>query len=368
MAADGDVSDVSIVFTIPDLSAEPGRFRGAVLPVRMTSSYLISTQSMFPEGGPRNKNCDDASKSTPVQGCVIVTSMPYIKTFALSGAGTGNIDLEDRAKLISGTTHLADIAIGTVMVAAEPGANIKDQDGNPFTSFSGDLAGDVAIKVASSQFRDGDIVYIDDNGDKAPGDSRELFVIAGGMATGDRALPTPDEGTPMATWKVMYRPNGKDALMHGTTMTVSAMTDFSDRDHMNRAAKMDDETSITSMLNLNGIRPNPAKAYAIAPLTSSDMANVRITCESGKACNVFLSCHDGMGTEYFGDAGFMVPANGTVRKNQMELSAALGMMEGEGWTGRLACEALSTAPISVQVLTRAEGVLVNNTYVGSGGM
>ena len=356
----------TITFTIPDLSATPGRTKGVVNPVRITSSYMLSTQSNFPEGSPKNANCDDATKATPAQGCRIVNAQDYVAEFTLGGAGTGNIDLADRTKLIAGEKHVPDIAIGTVTVKAAAGTTIKDQDGTAVT-FAGDLAGDVVITVQSDQFRDGDIVYIDDDGDKKPGDSRERLSITDGKATTTRDLEEDTDDAKCCTWTVRYVPNGEDALMHDTEMKLSAMTDFTNRDNMNSSAKAGDATSVTSSLLLNGIRPNPAKAYAVAPIGSTDTANVRITCENAKKCNAFLSCYDGSGMDYFGEAGVEVPANGTVRLNQDELSEALGMMAGESWSGRLSCDVLSTAPVSVQVLTRAAGVLVNNTYVGEGG-
>ena len=49
----------------------------------------------------------------------------------------------------------------------------------------------------------------------------------------------------------------------------------------------------------------------------------------------------------------------------MQIAEALGL--AEGWEGRMSCDILSTAPISVQVLTRAAGVLVNNTDISEGG-
>ena len=350
-----------ITFTLPDVEATG---RSATKPVRMSSSYSIAKTSNFPEGGPRNAACGETADGQPAsaRGCKVVNAMNKISGFTLSGAASGMIDLADRAKLVGGDgNQMADIAIGTVTVAVADaaGTSIMGQDGKP-ASLTSDLAGDVAISVASSQFRDGDIVYIDDNKSKTQDDGRELFVIADGAATADRAIKA-------GSWTVRYMPNGEDALMHGTALTVSAKTDFTDRDNLNSDAKAGTAKSITSMLNLAGIKPNPAMAYAIAPLSSTDMSNVRITCESGKACMAFLSCHDGDGTDYFGDMGVEVPANGTARLNQMAVSEALGMAEGEGWSGRLACDVLSTAPISVQVLTRAEGVLVNNTYVGEGG-
>ena len=350
-----------ITFTVPDLTAT-GRSKTA--PVRMNSSYSISKTSDFPEGGPKNKACGEEVDGQPAsaRGCQIVKAANKIDKFTLGGAAMGKIDLANRAKLISGTKNIDEIAIGTVtvVVADKAGTSIMGQDGKA-ASLTGDLAGDVAISVASSQFRDGDIVYIDDNGSGSQDDSRELFDISGGVATADRAIKA-------GSWRIMYVPNGDDALTHGTAMVVSAATDFTDRENKNMDAKdAGASKSITTMLDLAGIKPNPAMAYAIASLDDEDTSNVRITCESGKACNAFLSCHDQAGKEYFGDAGMEIAANATTRLDQAGINAALGIADGESWSGRLACEVLSTAPVSVQVLTRAAGVLVNNTYVGEGG-
>jgi hypothetical protein len=374
-AGDDWDGDNTITFTVPDVTATD---RNAWAFVRMSSSYSVAKQSNFPEGAPMNANCDPGfllpvgipDRATTTRGCRVVQVASHITSFDVGSASASSIDLADRAKLIGADRkHLADVAIGKVTVAAAAPGSVMGQDGKA-ASFTGDLSGDLEIMVASSQFGDGDIVYIDDDGNKKPDDSRELFDIDDGMATSDRPLKA-------GSWTVRYMPNGEDALTHGTTLTVSATTDFSDRENMNARASLKTGTppkdfdpkrySVTSTLGLNGIRGSPAKAYAIAPLDSSDTANLRITCESGRGCQAFLSCHDGMGMDYFGDEGIMVPGNGTVRLDQMMISAELGMMEDEGWSGRLSCEVLSTAPISIQVLTRAAGVLVNNTYVGPGG-
>ena len=55
----------------------------------------------------------------------------------------------------------------------------------------------------------------------------------------------------------------------------------------------------------------------------------------------------------------------TVRWDQMDIAGALGL--DDGWTGRMRCDVLSSAEITVQVLTRSEGVLVNNTATSEGG-
>ena len=118
---------------------------------------------------------------------------------------------------------------------------------------------------------------------------------------------------------------------------------------------------------MHGIRDRVAKAYAIPPLTSTDTANVRVTCETSAKvrCNVFLDCKDQGGMNTFDEAGAMVGPGMTLRWSQMEIADALGV--SEGWEGRLACDVLSSAPFTVQVLTRAVGVLVNNTAIGEGG-
>ena len=350
-----------LTFKVPDLTAT-GRSDKA--PVRMSASFSISKTSDFPEGGPGNKACGEKNTDgtqASARGCKVVNADKKINMFSLGGAAMGKIDLANRSKLISGTKNIDEIAIGTVTVgvADKAGTEIMGQDGKP-ASLTGDLAGDVTISVASSQFRDGDIVYIDDNGSKSQDDSRELFDISGGVATADRAIKA-------GSWTVIYVPNGDDALTHGTEMKVSAATDFTDRENLNMDAKMGASKSITTMLDLAGIRPNPAMAYAIAPLDNADTSNVRITCESGKACNAFLSCHDQAGNDYFGDAGIEIAANATAALDQTGVNAALGIADGESWSGRLACDVLSTAPVSVQVLTRSADVLVNNTYVEGGG-
>lgn len=359
-AAAGWTATTIITFTVPDLTATG---RSDTKPVRMSASFSISKTSNFPEGGPANKACGETNMDgtqASARGCQVVKADDYISTFTLGGKTTGKIDLANRAKLIGADgKHMDEIAIGTVTVGVNAAGDIRGQDGAA-ASLTGDLSGDVAISIASSQFRDGDIVYIDDNASKSQDDAREVFSIADGVATADRSIKT-------GTWTVRYIPNGMDPLMHNTRLALSAMTDFTDRENKNVAAKMGDDSTVTSMLDLNGIQGSPAMAYAIAPLDSTDTTNVRITCESGKACHAFLSCHDGMGMDYFGNEGIEVPANGTVRLDQSGVSMALGMMEGEGWSGRLSCDVLSTAPVSVQVLTRAMGVLVNNTYVGEGG-
>ena len=356
----------SIYFVVPDLTATD---RSATAPVRM-SAVMSRSSGNFPDGHPSNRNCDPRSGDTAatVRGCKLINVAPYISRFDLSGQRVGKIDLVDRTKLIDEDgEQLADVPIGTVTLTAAAGNAILDRDGRP-ARFAGGLAGNVRFAVASSKLREGDIVYIDDDGNKQPS-ARETFAVRGSAATTGRPLKA-------GTWTIRYRPNGKDDLTHDSSFTVSAATDFKDGGNLDATATEKTAAgrdyaparkAVVSTLKLNGITGTPAKAYAVAPIGSTDTSNVRITCESGMPCGVFLDCRDSDGKRYFGDAGVTVPPDGTVRLHQTALNDALGLIEGDTWSGRLACDVLSTAPISVQVLTRAAGVLVNNTYVGEGG-
>ena len=248
--------------------------------------------------------------------------------------------------------------LATVTVAANFAAGARDQDGDMIDAdygFSNDLAGSLAITVASARAStDDDKVYIDSNGNKKV-DGREEFEMDGVAA----------DTVPLAAGPlhVFYVPSGDDALKHRTSFSTTATTEFSDLGNKNTGTPK----AAVATLKLFGIKDAAAKAYAIAPISSTDTANVRVTCETTAktGCNVFLDCTDPMGMNTFGEAGAMVGPGMTVRWDQMDIAGALGL--DDGWTGRMRCDVLSSAEITVQVLTRSEGVLVNNTATSEGG-
>ena len=301
---------------------------------------------------------------TTTVGCPLVTVHKVLTELKLT-AGGGEISLapaDMRTVLVSGSGKALDpqrVKIATVSVTSNfgstvPGEETKDAEGNVLKDFSGGaLRGNLTVSVSSDGLRDGDVVYSDANANKAV-DGTEAFDRGAGTATDTLALN--------GTYAVYYVPNGEDALKHRTKFTIGATTEFTLPGNKNASA-----TPATATLTLHGIMDDSVKAYAIAPLTSTDVTNVRVKCESGLAagCNVFLECTDGMGMSTFGEGGAMIAAGASVRWDQEDIAEALGFGMMEGWEGRLSCEVLSTADISVQVLTRAAGVLVNNTYVSS---
>jgi hypothetical protein len=281
--------------------------------------------------------------------CPVVHAHKVITGISNSGgAGTISLKPEDMRMAL---VPAGRVALSTVTVAADFGmGGVRNAEGEVLVdSFAGSMAGTLAISVASDKFNDGDVVYIDADGDKTA-DTGELFVIADGVASDSVDLST-------EAVTVYYQPSGDVPLTHRSSFAINAGTEFSAADNKNRAAKPAKAT-----LSLDGITGAGVKAYAIAPVGSTDKANVRVTCESSAeaGCRVFFECRDQAGMNTFGEAGAAVGPNMTGTWQQEDIQEALGI---DAWEGRLSCNVLATADISVQVLTRAVGVLVNNTSV-----
>ena len=266
----------------------------------------------------------------------------------MGGSGTISLDPDHgRMQLApAGPVKLSTVQIKT----AFGGGGVWNAEGEVITDkFEDAMAGTLAISVASDKFNEGDIVYIDANKNKTA-DTGEQFVISNGVATDSVGLSTD-------AVDVYYLPSGEHALTHRSKFTISARTEFSKATNKNRSAK-----PVTATLSLAGISTDGVKAYAIAPVSSTDRANVRVTCESSlpAGCRVFFECRDQAGMSTFGEGGEAVGPNMTSIWQQEGIQDALGI---DSWEGRLSCNVLSTAPVSVQVLTRSVGVLVNNTSV-----
>ena len=348
-----------IVFLIPDVEAS-----GLKGPNAMGMGAVSSMVSMSIEQPKMGAGDSELSESimdggkcgatvvSEVMGaqvsCPIVTAVTTVSAVTnVKNDGTISLDPDHgRMQLVpEGAVKLSTIGVTTTEYFGAM-SGVRDADGNPLPDdFSGVFAGTLAISVESDRFQDGDTVYIDDGGEVG-----DRFVISNGVAS--RSV---DLGS--GPVNVMYLPSGDAPLRHETEFATNASTEFSGDANLNRSAP-----EAVSTLRLQGISERGVKAYAIAPVGATDEANVRVTCEVGKedGCRVFFECRDQAGTSTFGEAGAAVGPNQTVRWDQAGIQDALGV---DGWTGRLSCNVLSTEPVSVQVLTRSEGVLVNNTSV-----
>ena len=348
-----------MVFLIPDVEASGLRAgnamgvgkRSAMVSMSIAQPKMGSGDSEVSESIMMGGYCGDEQVSEVMGAqvsCPIVDAVQTVSGVTNSG-GAGTISLDPdhgRMQLVpEGAVKLSTIGVTTTdHFGAMSG--VRDADGDPLPGdFSGVFAGTLAIEVKSDRFQEGDMVYIADGTDVG-----EEFSISNGVAS--RAV---DLGS--GSVNVMYLPSGDAALTHKTEFTTTASTEFSGDANLNRSA-----TAAKATLRLQGIADDGVKAYAIAPVGHTDMSNVRVTCESSAeaGCRVFFECRDQAGMGTFGEAGAAVGPNATMRWNQEGIQDALGI---DNWEGRLACNVLSTAPVSVQVLTRSNDVLVNNTSV-----
>ena len=214
-----------------------------------------------------------------------------------------------------------------------------------------------------SLFNEGDMLFIDYDGDKDVGGSETIAIDPDmtNMAEGTALSIDPDvfKGG-VGSFTVYYRAGGKMDIHHGAMINLTASVDYSSPSATDEDAK---KTSTT--FNLEGVA-NEVMAYAIPHSTNKigDKANVRVRCESSPGCRVFLECWDDMGMRMFDDAG-MIEGDALVRWDAAAIEGVLGITEP---TSRHSCRILSVGKVTVQQLTRDgnSGTLVNNTYVGAG--
>ena len=214
-----------------------------------------------------------------------------------------------------------------------------------------------------SLFNEGDMLFIDYDGDKDVGGSETIAIDPDmtNMAEGTALSIDPDvfKGG-VGSFTVYYRAGGKMDIHHGAMINLTASVDYSAP-----SATDEDPKKTSTTFNLEGVG-NAVMAYAIPHSTNGtgDKANVRVRCESSTGCRVFLECWDDMGMRMFDDAG-MIEGNALVRWDAAAIEDVLGITEP---TSRHSCRILSVGGVTVQQLTRDGNskTLVNNTYVGGG--
>ena len=200
--------------------------------------------------------------------------------------------------------HIARITVGVTDVAAGP----LQLDGDVYSiDRREDGDGEVNATV-TGDFRTGDTVYLDMNRNGAPDAGEALTLGSDGSMTGDFRLvdvagnpnaPATDETAREegvgSTW-LRYRPNGTDALRPTQFRTVFALDydlDTSDTETLPHVAYNTTYAGVEST----------QKAYAIPPIGSADVGNVRVKCEAATECTVYLECDDQAGDSWFANAG-----------------------------------------------------------------
>ena len=187
--------------------------------------------------------------------------------------------------------------------------DILDLDGTPIDA---GLRGTLTISVAGTRglFNDGDMMFVDYDGDGNSGDSEEIE-LDGKVGEGSARSINPDKSDSFSggdvsstgNFAVHYMASGQGAINHESMITVTASVDYNDP-----SAKSEGAKSSTATLKFAGVG-NPVMAYAIPHSANGngDKGNVRVRCEEAppgdeEACRVFLECWDQMGNRGFGEA------------------------------------------------------------------
>ena len=254
-------------------------------------------------------------------------------------------------------------------VVGVPSADVLQWNGEAFSIANRENgAGDLVVGV-TGEFRSGDTVFLDLNGNWQA-ENNERLTLRDGVMSGRFGLidiagiPT-DSDMRMQTEGVagrwlLFRPNGTDTLRpadYRTTLSVD-FTLGSNRDKVGGTSISADLATSYTTIDPSATR----QAYAIPPVGSTDLGNIRVKCEVAVGCPLYLECDDSAGDSWFRALEEPVAGRATMRLNSAMLAEQLGISE-DGWEGRLSCNVMSTQTISVQVLTRSGDVLVNNTYI-----
>lgn len=258
-------------------------------------------------------------------------------TMAVANGRGGLINVDDRTSLASASRGY--VALGTVGVTVD--SSVMQANGSPFSVAAGQ-AGAGFLTVSTSGEVPMGSMFLDLDGDSRM-DTGESGSIAISAAVNGRT-----------NWLVAI-PDGSSIIRPGQTIATFAMSFTAN------GSRQQPPVSAYSEVTYDGAGTGK-KAYAIASAGSSDVSNVRVKCESStRACQVYFACDaQSDGADIFGKAPEEIQPLATM----VYSGSSLADIFGDDWSGRLGCEVISVGgDISVQVLTRAAGVLVNNTYV-----
>ena len=291
----------------------------------------------------------------------------------------------DRTTFVTeGPGTLGTVTVGLKAAAvcegdSPPSDCILQRNGDPFSiSRREDGEGNVVVTV-TGDFRTGDVVWLDADGDRTASASEMLtlgddgamsgtFELADVAGNSEAARGTLDREEGIAARTLYYRPNGEDALRPSEFRT-RASVDFDDTDAADKGAQESRFTTVYAMAaDPSGTGAAAAveamrTAAAVPALTAADVGNLRIKCEVSSPCVIHLECDDVSGETWFARLDEPIPGRATLHLTASDIAEALGIAAEEGWDDSLSCAILGSRDISVQVLTRSGGVLVNHTYV-----
>ena len=323
-----------------------------------------------------------ATTATGDRPAVALVAFTNALTFSAAGGGTSDIDITGSRTMVQPTAGRAQATLASVTVGVTDTADDgpKQLGGNLFSiAPRQDGEGHLVVSVTGEFHAMGDQVWLDLDGDRTP-DAGELLALSEGAmsgrfnlnqvagdarSTGDSDAAERQRNEGVATRNLIFLPNGTETL-RPATYTSTFSVDF--REDANRDKQPTSQTHTTRYFVQEGSNPVyigddlTRHAYAIPPLGHADEGTVRVKCETATACPLYLECDDSGGGSWFATMSTPIAPRSTVQLSSETIASELDVGEA-GWTGRLSCTMMSTRDISLQVLTRSGGALINNTYV-----
>ena len=322
-----------------------------------------------------------APTATAGRPAVALIAFTPALTFSAAGGGTSDIDITGSRTMVQPTAGRAQSTLASVTVGVTDPSDDgpKQLGGNRFSiAPRQDGEGDLVVSVTGEFHAMGDQVWLDLDSDRMP-DAGELLTlsegamsgrfnlnqVAGASVTGDSETAERMREEGVATRNLIFLPNGTETL-RPATYTSTFSVDF--REDANADKRPTSQTHTTRYFVQEGSNPVyidddlTRHAYAIPPLGHADEGTVRVKCETATACPLYLECDDAGGGSWFATMSTPIAPRSTVQLSSETIASELDVGEA-GWTGRLSCTMMSTRDISLQVLTRSGGALINNTYV-----
>ena len=368
-----------LVFTVPNLTAEPINFGTAASPI-MGAAVTAGIDQGRTSGDPLPNEILGTGTTPPksvhpMNDGQVLLLMPAI-TAVISGGTNATVSIrtaEERRQLIGGTyafkanttdrTGTNALLVGNLTVAID-GTPQQLRNNESVESSDDDLASNAGLggwlKITVSTdgsrgFAEGDKVYYGPNG------SAKEFTADEAGGTMSYRVPIGLVSSPMM---VRFVPNGTTEL-RPMTLIASLALEFTDPLNLSAAVGGRNGSSVAS-ISFSGIATK-AYAYGVVRSGGTDMTLLRVGCLGGgwPACAVFADCKDQAGNGYFGELALIPDGNTKVYTSDAIAASFAG---GRGWErGRGTCNLLSNGALEVQHMVRSSGVQTNHSVViGSG--
>lgn len=244
------------------------------------------------------------------------------------------------------------IRLSQIQLARNPA--VKRADGSTDFLAAGAASNGNLIVTAEGSFGEGDILFFSSG---TAYTASAALSVSGSTATGSIPVADVAGGAFLGTYSLYYVP--ATGMIRQRTIPVSYRLDWTLED--NKYADSILAVGPTA-ISFSGIQ-DVAYAYAIPNPTHPDVGNLRIRCQGEEECDVFLDCMDTEGNRIGnGDLAEVTLAGNALVKYSTK-TTLLRLLGVSSWEGRLSCNIMSNRNISVQILTRSGGTLVNNTYI-----